>query len=68
MDRKYDIMTFISKYLYFKKVDFADIIRIVTIFIKTQKKFKEFEIMHQNLIYTGISWYSRICWFSVKKH
>ena len=55
MDRKYDIMTFISKYLYFKKVDFADIIRIVTIFIKTQKKFKEFEIMHQNLIYTGIS-------------
>ena len=34
MDRNYDIMTFISKYLYFKKVDFADIIRIVTIFFK----------------------------------
>ena len=38
MDRNYDAMTFISKYRYFKKnwvTIFADIIKIVTMFIKT---------------------------------
>ena len=38
MDRNYDAMTFISKYHYFKKnwvTIFADIIKIVTMFIKT---------------------------------
>ena len=38
MDRNYDIITFISKYVYFKKAGvaiFADIVKIVTIFIKT---------------------------------
>ena len=39
MDRSYDVTTFISKYLYFKKgwgSQFADIIKIVTMFIKTR--------------------------------
>ena len=38
MDRKYDVITIISKYPYFKKAwrsfFFADIIKIVTTFIK----------------------------------
>ena len=42
MDRNYDVITFISKYLYFKKlsraVNFADIINIATMFIKTTFK------------------------------
>ena len=38
MDRNYDLIIFISKYCYFKKAGvaiFANIIKIVTIFIKT---------------------------------
>ena len=38
MDRNYDVITFISKYPYFKKAwssHFADIIKIVTIFVQT---------------------------------
>ena len=35
MDRNYDVITLISKYLYFKKAIFAYIMKIVTIFIKT---------------------------------
>ena len=38
MDRSYDAITFISKYLYFKKTvvaNFAGIIKIVAMFIKT---------------------------------
>ena len=50
---------------------FADIIKILTIFIKTifkdSKKLKELEIGYQNPIYICISWYSKICWLSVKK-
>ena len=41
MDRSYDVITFTSKYLYFKKgwgSQFADIIKIVTMFIKTRLK------------------------------
>ena len=37
MDKNYDIITFISKYLYFKKAwrsRFSDIIKILTMFIK----------------------------------
>ena len=37
MDRNYDVITFISKYRYFKKAwvaIFADIIKIITRFIK----------------------------------
>ena len=42
MNRSYDLITFISKYLYFKKARvsfFADIIKIVTMFIKKTLKF-----------------------------
>ena len=38
MDRNYDVITFISKYIYFKKAGvaiFADIIKIVTMSVKT---------------------------------
>ena len=38
MDINYDVITFISKYLYFKKAwvaIFADIIKILTFFVKT---------------------------------
>ena len=38
MDRNYDVITFFTKKLYFKKAGvtiFADIIKIVTMFIKT---------------------------------
>ena len=35
--------------------------------LKTQKKSKELEIMYQNVIYIFIFWYSKICWFPVKK-
>ena len=41
MDRHYDVIAFISKELYFKKAwaaIFADIIKVVTMFIKTIKK------------------------------
>ena len=47
MDKNYDVITFISKCLYFKKIwvaSFADIIIIVTMFIETifkdSRKFK----------------------------
>ena len=42
MDKDYDVITFISKYVYFKKpgvANFAGIIKIVTMFIK--KIFKD---------------------------
>ena len=41
MDKNYDVMTFISKYPYFKKTwscIFTDIIKIVSLFIKTITK------------------------------
>ena len=55
MDSFYDVITFISKKLYFKKVwgsfFFAGIINIGTILLrqslKTQEKLKELEIMKQ---------------------
>ena len=61
MDRHYDFITFISKYLHFKNsivAIFADIIRVETIFIKTlktQKKLEQLEIMYQNPIHICIS-------------
>ena len=46
-------------------VIFADIIKILTMFIKTifkgSKKFEELEIVYQSLIYFCISWYTKIC-------
>ena len=52
--QKYDVITFISKYLYFKKArvaNFADPIKIATMRIKitfkdSKKMLKELEIMH----------------------
>ena len=35
--------------------------------LKTQKKPKELEIINQNAIYICISWYSKVCWFLVRK-
>ena len=60
MDKNYDVITFISKYLYFKKVAiFADIIKVLLFllkqFLKTLENFKELEILYQNAIYTCIS-------------
>ena len=62
MNISYDVKTFISKYLYFKKAGvaiFADIIKIVTFFIKTivkdSRKVKRLEILYQNAIYACIS-------------
>ena len=54
MNKNYDIIIFILKYLYFRKTEihFAEIIKIVTVFIKTslktQKMLKELEIMYEN--------------------
>ena len=49
MDRNYDAIAFISKYLYFRVANFADI-KIVTMFIETtfkdSKKLKELEIIY----------------------
>ena len=53
MDISYNLISFISKYLYFKKV-FAEIIEIVTIFIKAnfkdskKLKSKELEVKYQH--------------------
>ena len=59
MDRNYDVMT---KYFGFRRPGvaiFADIIKIVTVFIKTiikdSIKLKQLEIMYQNPIYICIS-------------
>ena len=42
MDRNYDVITFISKYFYFKKAstatNVADIIKVATTFIRTTFK------------------------------
>ena len=49
MDRNYDAIAFISKYLYFRVANFADI-KIATMFIETtfkdSKKLKELEIIY----------------------
>ena len=76
MNRNYDVITSCSKYLNFIKLkprvaNFADMIKIETKFIKTifkdSEKLKELETMYQNAIYIRISWYSKTCWFPVKK-
>ena len=51
--------------------NFADIINLQPLLkkpLKNQKKLKELEIKCSNAIYICISWYSKICWFSVKKY
>ena len=65
---------------YFKKpfflrslrvANFVDFIKIATMFVKTNfkdsKKLKELKVMYENAIYVHISWYSKSCWFPVKK-
>ena len=73
MDRDYDVITFISNFILRKSrvANFADIMKIITIFIKTffknSKKSKKLDIMYQNAIYICIFWYSKFCWFQMKK-
>ena len=62
MDRNYDIIIFILKYFYLRKLRvaiFADIIKIVTMFtktsLKTQKMLKELEITYRSAINICIS-------------
>ena len=60
MDRNYDVITFISNTFILRRPEvaiLADIIKIVTMFIKTmiKEKLKELEIMYQNSIYICIS-------------
>ena len=62
MDRNDDVLNFFQKAFILKRPGvaiFADIIKIVTMFIKTtlknQEKFEELEIMYLNGIYICIS-------------
>ena len=64
MDRNYDVIIFISNIFILRRprvAVFAEIIKIVTIFIKTIFKDsktvkKKLEIMYRNGIYICISW------------
>ena len=74
MDRNFDTINFISKYLYFKKTWGSHFcwhhqknLCLLKQLLKTQEKLKVLEIMHQNAVCIYISWYSKICWFLVKK-
>ena len=69
MDRNYDVIILISKFLNLRRsrvAIFADIIKIIAIdfkkSLKIQKKLKEWEIMHQNAIHICISWYNKNYW------
>ena len=62
MDKNYELITFIQNIFILRRSRvniFDDIIKTVTIFIKTNfkdsKKLKELEIMNQNAIYICIS-------------
>ena len=62
MDKNYELITFIQNIFILRRSrvnTFDDIIKTVTIFIKTtfkdSKKLKELEIMYQNAIYICIS-------------
>ena len=68
MDRNYDVITLFQLLFILRRsrVDiFADIIKLVTMFIKTifkgTKKLKELEMTYQNAICICISWYCKIC-------
>ena len=67
MNRIYDVIAFQNTFNLRRPgvVNFAGIIKIVTMFIKAifkdQRKVKKIEIMYQNAIYICISWYSKIC-------
>ena len=54
MDRNYDVIIFILRRP--KVASFANIIKIVTMFIKTSSRLlKELKIMYQNAVYIYIS-------------
>ena len=62
MNMNYDVISFILKYIYFKKTKsshFAYIIKIITSllkqFLKTPKMLKALQIMYQNAVYICIS-------------
>ena len=61
MDRSYDVIAFQNTFILrrFGVANFADIIKIVTMFVKTifkdPRKVKKIEIMYQNAIYICIS-------------
>ena len=68
IDRNYDVITFILQYLYFKKTEQLFFLTssklqpyLLKLFLKTQKKLKELDIMYQNAIYICISRYGKIC-------
>ena len=75
-DRNYDVINFILKLLWFQKTYSYPTLLTWSKFqpclikkpVKAQKKLKELEIMCPNATYIYISWYSKICWFSVKKY
>ena len=57
MNRNYDFITFISKYLYFKKAQssqFADIIKIATTFIYTTLKDTTVVKIIRNYVWCGV--------------
>ena len=65
MNRSYDVITFILKYLYLKKsiiANFADIIKIIAIFVKTI--FKDFELNKLYLKMQSISVFRDIAKFA----
>ena len=73
MDKNYDVIVFISKNFILRLprvAIFADIIKIVTVFIKKifqdLKKVKRTE-NNVSKYNTFISGYSKICWFPLKK-
>ena len=48
-------------------LELPNFVHIKKIFKDSKKKLKELEIMHQNAVYICIFWYSKICWFLMKK-
>ena len=70
MDRNYDAIILVSKFLDLRRsrvAIFPDIIKIIAIdfkkSLKIKKMLKEWEIMHQNAIHICISWYNKNYWF-----
>ena len=72
--KDYDVITLISKYLYFKKAWSSQFYwhqlncnRIYQKIFKDSKKVKRITNFYQNAIYVCIFWYNKICWFLIKK-
>ena len=69
MARNNGIITFIPKYIYFKKTklaSFAQVIKTGTMFnekkeIQIEIKLAELEVTHLNTIYSCISWHNKSC-------